>query len=485
MARVLKTIIVVFIVLIVSMTVLSPLSTGISPHNISVKENSSSRFFSRSGADTFASMQPVNPFSIHQSEPAPMGIVDYGIGPSGQPYEYTTSSFFARAEVFSLIAYNSSSQGFGYNISFQLNVMLTFYNGGSPYVYWVQEGPNINTQNNSISMWVNIFNMSSSTSKMSNSSIYGNGTVINGTYIYNDPYIESGNYATLSYPYSLKYIVNSTVTSNGYPEVKFLYNDGFGWVNFDNVVFKFVNSLTSIPVFQVSGFNYAPNGYMFYDAEWIVGGFGNGEEVQAISSNLTMQLEYWNGHNYQEITNAYNFGSDTAESIDNIVSSSLYYTGNGSLFEFVENGSGSLGQVYTQQDISIINLSSSLSSGYLMVNNSRYDFVGGDVNVTIAPGIYNLELFSSSGIPVAGGNETLTAGEYLPLYVSGLYQVTFLMKGLPSGTPWHLDLSNGESFNSSFSSITIYLNNGSYTFTASSSNIDYYSIGGAFTVSGM
>lgn len=280
----------------------------------------------------------VNPYSLRTIEPAPMGIADYGIGPNNQPYEYNTSSFLAKANVYGLQAYNSSQNAYGYNVTFQLNVVLTFNSSHASYVYWVQEGPNVNTQNNSVSMWVNVFNESSASSIMSNSSVSGNGTIYNGTYLYNDPYIESGNYANLKFPYTLEYKVNATVSRLGSAEVMFYYNDGYGWVNFDSLIFN--STLSSWPRFVVNGNSYLPNGYMFYDAEWVLAGFGNSEQVQAMNSNLTMQLEYFNGHNYQMVSNAYNFGSNTAEGISNVTSSAEYYLSNGTLFADIQTGPG-------------------------------------------------------------------------------------------------------------------------------------------------
>jgi len=408
--------------------------------------------------------QPVNPFSLYSKEPAPMGIADYGIGPNGQPYKYETNSFLSTAKISSLIAYNSSTKGYGYNISFQLNVMLTFNNSGNQYVYWVQEGPNVNTQDNNVSMWVNIFNVSSSSSEMNNSMVSGNGRVYNGTYIFNDPTPGSGNFVNMSYPYTLKYIVNASESPNGNPEVKFFYNDGFGWINFDTVIFTFADNMKSVPSFLVDGFNYVPNGYMFYDAEWIVAGFGNGEQVEAIKSNLSMQLEYWNGHNYQEITNAYDFGSDTAEGMSNVVSSVASYSENGSIFESVLNGSGQLSQVYNQSDIGIVNISSSLSSGYLMVNNTKYNFIDGDVNITIAPGAYSFNLYSSSGSLIKKWSEVIHAGEYLALSTLNVYQVTFMENGLPTEKVWYVNLSNGQTFPSTTDTITFTEPNGTYSY---------------------
>ena len=54
------------------------------------------------------------------------------------------------------------------------------------------------------------------------------------------------------------------------------------------------------------------------NAGLIIGGPGNATDTKAVKTNMTMLLEYWNGHNYQAVEDAYNHGTDTAEGISNI-----------------------------------------------------------------------------------------------------------------------------------------------------------------------
>ncbi len=67
-----------------------------------------------------------------------------------------------------------------------------------------------------------------------------------------------------------------------------------------------------------------------------------------------------------------------------------------------------------------------------------------------------------------------------------LYSVTFFETGLPSGTIWFLNLSNGKSYNTTGNSIEIQIPNGSYSYTIGTGNKEYaptqYS--GSFTVNG-
>jgi len=432
--------------------------------------------------------QPVNPLT-YRGEPAPMGIADYGFGPNDQPYEYETTEFLGIINVNNLETYNASLNQSAYWMTFQLNVNLFFENGNAKYVYWVQDVAFVNTSNNYVLFIDNIWNFSLSGANMFNSTVLGNGTVGNssGTGFYYDVANQTlrGNDISLSYPYNIQFEVISYVDSQGYPAVAFLYNDGYGWVTYDNANFVFARDLTSYPEFLVDGYHNEQSG-SFYDAELILGGPGGGAQTYDVSSSLNLQLEYWNGHNFQMIENAYNFGHDTAEGISNVVSSAMYYRENGSIFESILNGSGQLSQVYNQSDIGIVNISSSLSSGYLMVNNTKYNFIDGDVNITIAPGAYSFNLYSSSGSLIKKWSEVIYAGEYLALSTLNVYQVTFMENGLPTEKVWYVNLSNGQTFSSTTDTITFTEPNGSYTYAIATSNKEYAPLEsvGSFTISG-
>ena len=65
-----------------------------------------------------------------------------------------------------------------------------------------------------------------------------------------------------------------------------------------------------------------------------------------------------------------------------------------------------------------------------------------------------------------------------------LYSVTFFETGLPSGTIWFLNLSNGKSYNTTGNSIEIQITNGSYSYTIETTNKDYSSRAGSLIVNG-
>jgi hypothetical protein len=438
----------------------------------------------------------VNPLSLYSREPAPMGIADYGIGPNGNPYEYNTTSFMGIVKIDSLSTYNSSLSYLNYTggphgMTFQLNINLQFFNGPSEYVYWVQDVADLNTSSNNIAFIDNVWNLSEPNANMHNSTVSGNGTVANssGTHFYYDLASLSlpGNEVVLQYPTNIEFKIVSTI-SNNQPEVIFMYNDGYGWVTYDNVLFKFVNDLTADYGFVVDGYNYNP--VNFYDAELILGGPGGGTQTNDNLSNLQLQLEYWNGHNFQQVVNAFNFGSDTAEGIHNVVSSGMYYNANGTLFAQVANGSGNLTQIYNRTDIGIINVSTNMSSGTLIINGTSYPFINYDINVTLSPGHYVWELYSSKSVLVAHGDFNLLAGQYLALNSAAIYTATFTEVGLQAENPWYLNITgNNITYDSGPITITSYsfqLTNGSYTYTVATSDHIYKPLvySGSFTVDG-
>ncbi len=66
------------------------------------------------------------------------------------------------------------------------------------------------------------------------------------------------------------------------------------------------------------------------------------------------------------------------------------------------------------------------------------------------------------------------------------YATSFTESGLPSGTTWYVNITGGQSYSSTTSTITADLTNGSYSYTVASSNKIYYNVtdGGTFTVDG-
>ncbi|MEM4058071.1 MAG: thermopsin [Thermoplasmata archaeon] len=407
----------------------------------------------------------VNPYSIYSKEPAPMGIADYGLGDNGVPYMYNTSSFEGILNISSLNAYNPTNSS--NEISIQLNLMLEFYNLNKEYVFWVQDAALFSTGASNtghyIQMLDNIWNESASNAMMYNSTISGNGTIGTATSVnyYYDIASSNlpGNDILTSYPLLLKLRVLATKNQIGEPELLLEYNDSYGWINYDNVVFKFARNVSDYYGFVVNGYNYTPYG-SFYDAELVLGGPGNGANVEDLGANIIMQLEYWNGHNYQRIKNAYNFGSDTAETISNI--SDNYYSGMGICGSDLVNGNGTLKQLYSSSDIGTVSINIDLSKGTVEIDNISYFFTGQKINITLVPGNYNYTIFTSDGFEYITGNFNIIAGTNLNISASeNMYNLTFFERGLKSNTLWSIILEN-KTYSSTSQYMTIYLGNGTY-----------------------
>ncbi|MGC8515884.1 MAG: protease pro-enzyme activation domain-containing protein [Thermoplasmata archaeon] len=65
-----------------------------------------------------------------------------------------------------------------------------------------------------------------------------------------------------------------------------------------------------------------------------------------------------------------------------------------------------------------------------------------------------------------------------------LYSITFTESGLPNATIWYVNTSNGQSYSSSGTSISVHMPNGSYSYTIATEDKEYSAKGGLFIVNG-
>jgi hypothetical protein len=349
--------------------------------------------------------QEIDVFSSRSKEPAPMGIADYGVGQDGA-YEYATNSSVGIVRITSLSTSGSRRTA---SMTFQLNVNLLFTSDNGQQVFWIQDVASLDTSSRIVTFLDNVWNVSSPTASISASALTGNGSVAPtrlGNYYY---CIASeslpGNNVSLTYPVTITFNVTSGVNPSGQPTVSLAYDDGHGLITYDLVTFTAAGTLTSLTGFEVNGFNYNPAG-IFYDAELIMGGPGGGSQTTDVQSDIQLELEYWNGHNYQDALNAYNFGSDTAETISNVLARPSHDPDSGTMLAQIQPGAGTLGNLYNQSQIGIIDITSPLSSGILYVTNAsnstatarQYPFIDGQVTVTVYPGTYSLQLYQNGEI---------------------------------------------------------------------------------------
>ncbi|HUZ80277.1 MAG TPA: thermopsin family protease [Thermoplasmata archaeon] len=389
----------------------------------------------------------VYPYGAYSSEPAPMGVTDYGVDEYGNPYSYTTTTWIGEYTPTDFGTYNASLGSGAYTAGIQLNAVMTFQEGGTNYVYWTQDVALVDTQAKTIEFIDNVWNASAAGSSMYNSTIQGHGQVSftsNGQGWYY--YLDSTNYTTLSAADPIYFLMQVGIT-NGVPSVTFgdAINNG-NPVAYDTARFLFATApLQYGPLYLVDGNLYAPNG-QFFDAELVVAGPGGGASTMAATSLQTYAaIEYLNGHNFQVPDNEFNFGSDTAETISGVVGTPA---SQGAIPIGAQSyGPGALGQLYDIRQVVQLNISGpTLNGGTVYLNSSSYSgpavgtFDGNEWNGTIIPYTYSITV-------VSGGHRyvlpplALPAG-YTQITVGGnattTYTVEFVESGLPAGTVWNV-----------------------------------------------
>jgi hypothetical protein len=469
----------------------------------------------------------VNPLNFYQKEPAPVGIADFGVGAGGQPYSYNTTAFLGSIDITQLEVNGTASgtaaiglvnttvgnstpvQTVGntflpvdaLGITFQLNTVLVFVDSGQTYVYWIQDVAGLtpgsctssnpvlnftdyfvgctgltngdNTTAGSIAFEDNVWNFSAPSASVDSSSISGNGSVssFDGIGYYADSAASTapGNEVTLTYPSDVEFRVGSLATPAGIPEVTFQYNDGWGWQTFDAPTFPFATHVSSDTGYLVDGNSYNPAG-LYYDAELTIGGAGAGTySGLGPATNVYMTESYWNGHNFEYIPNAYNFGSDTAESVK-YVSSTAQFLGTGAVGNHVVGGgSGSLGATYNAGQIGTLAISTPASDGTVAIGSASAPFVGGSFTQHVGPsssGDYEVSVTSGSTTEWSGYVD-VTAGQTVSIATASYHATTFRESGLGTGTSWQLTIGS-VSYASTSSTIVVFLENGKYSWSAAS-----------------
>ncbi|HXQ93683.1 MAG TPA: thermopsin family protease [Thermoplasmata archaeon] len=404
----------------------------------------------------------IDPNQSYTAEPAPMGVTDFGVTPSGAGYAYASPLIQASADIRS---FSVSTGSAGPNMTFQLNVEDVVASGPSTFVFWIQDVAFFDTHSQVIYWEDNVWNLSGGTGAIYASSVAGNGSVIGSTYYADVANGYAGSGVALSEPTTITARVVAT-NASGSPHVAFEYQDGSGWVTFDNVTFPF----TSVGVdqgFLVDGFQYTPLGG-YYDAEWTLSGPGGGLSQRAVTADLNLTLSEWNGHNLQAVRSAYNHGGNTAESMSNIVDSFSPNGTTGALYGHSVIGSGTLAGLYGPGNTATLRVSTgNVSTGTIGVSGIAVPFVGGLANLTLAPGTFALQLLVNGSV-VGATNVTMSAGEYRSILLAPFqyYPLEFVSVGLPPGSPWSVTV-NGVPLAGSSAMLSTALRTGTYSYAVS------------------
>ncbi|MEM2488928.1 MAG: hypothetical protein QXV56_03445, partial [Thermoplasmata archaeon] len=129
-----------------------------------------------------------------------------------------------------------------------------------------------------------------------------------------------------------------------------------------------------------------------------------------------------------------------------------------------------------------VNITNGLTSGAITGSSYSFSLTNGTYSYTIATSDHTYRPSPSSGSFTVNGtpvSESIT-------FSLVTYTVTFTESGLPSGIMWYVNLSNGQSFSSTTSTISFSETNGSYSYTIATTDKIYkpYPSSGSFTVNG-
>ncbi len=345
--------------------------------------------------------------------PAPMGLSDLGQGSNG-PYEYNTSSFAATLSLSSFQDYNPGYSAWEASpdwMTFQLNTVTVnvSYPGATNGSFWIQNVVHFN--GTTLQFENNIWNFSSPAACL------GVGTLLNYSgqqdgcfyYVYGPTY-------QVSYPLTLTLYNNITISNWGpspVPDVFFNYSltdpSGTFVGSFDNVTFNGLASPSAPPEFEVNGFNYAPIGYLFWDAEIIFGGNGGGANANIVELESTAQLQYWNSTTdaYANVPSAYDYGEDTGETSLGVAASYTGATetlvqGPSQLYGLWNTTAGLFGPAALPGSIDLT-ITGAPVTGFAFVTNETEYAASGDENASYWPALANGTLYTELP-PVSGGN---------------------------------------------------------------------------------
>lgn len=346
----------------------------------------------------------ISPISIYGSEPAPMGIADMGVGAGGVAYSYTTPMLLSNISFLSQNIYNNSLKDGGADLyTWQMNAFLGFTEGSLTLYYWIQDVATMDTTTRELQFMDCVWNATTSSAEMKTSgTVTGNGSVSGGVYS-DDSSSAPGATVTTATAASFRMIIESALSSTGEPVVYLGYEDqatpGY-YQDFDTVTFVSAKHITSDENFVVNGNSYNVWGTA-YDAEIMVGGPFNGDfTVAHATTDMSMQIYRWNGHNFEAPQATWNFGSETAESISD-AQTFFSNDGNGEPEDTIWNGTAhnaTTGALYDQYQVGALSLSApSLTTGTVAVGTDVTPFQNGMAFLTLDPGTYHVWVNSSSG----------------------------------------------------------------------------------------
>jgi len=338
----------------------------------------------------------------------PTGVVAYD-GP------IFTNQVLGYVNITSLQAYNASGSKFGvppYGASLQLNVMLQVNTSNEEYYFWLQNVADFITNESKMFFSENIWNSTTPLAGINN--VIGKGEIYSTSDLFSHSsyYAYGTYYIKYDFPFSFYLIVNESHNNQGV-YVSFGYvilqNGNITPPNptFYDTVFIPVNNLTSASIIIAN--QTTPNlnlGIITYlgsylDAELVWGGFGNGASTTFLNMSSYLALLYMKNGKWVPFSQVYNYGSDTAESTNNL---RVTIAKNGDAY--VTIGKQNPGLLTTNFNPSIpgflyLNISSKIP---FLVNNIISRTFSGYVSAPIKLGFFMNYSINSSSFAVLNGN---------------------------------------------------------------------------------
>lgn len=268
----------------------------------------------------------VNPYLYYTSPPAPAGIASFGLynySGSITPYVIRTNEMLGYANITSLLAYYKGALRYGvnpYTASLQFNIVLFINTTKGIFAYWLQDVGVFYTNKNTLTFVDNIWNLTGKVSTLNSNAIIGNGKVASAGYGQTFYYVVGPSYS-YSLPLSFVYIINMSYNSSA---VKIWF--GYKILQIGSSKYNLIYYYDKVTIIQgniisaslmINGYNYTPDG-LYYDAELVWGGGGNGAPTYFISLNCTLGLYYISNGKITPIPSLYTFGSNTAETAYNV-----------------------------------------------------------------------------------------------------------------------------------------------------------------------
>ena len=433
----------------------------------------------------------------YTTQPAPMGLADFGIGANG-PYALNASSIMGSITFETPpAATNPGSQelvapseqtlgaiGSPYTFGIQLNTILQNVElpGVTNGTFWTQNVVNMNSTG--IHFVQDVFNFTYASNASREGVIPTSGTIVSGCSgfdvtamltVYGGVYQCVGGTVPITasdFPMTLTFFNNASINSNNQDVLTFGYlftgaNGFHSGGTLDQLVFNSPGAPLTPPAqppqFTINGYQTNAIG-LYNDAELtLAGGIGGANGVFS-TINSTMSLEYTNyttpsnpssNTGYQNVPSAFNFGDDTGETTTGVAT---YWTGTGSSNAVVHEDTGPAllyGLWNTPAGISAapgsIHISGRITPGYGFVFAGNVDPSVSPTNLSYVPSASGTGSFSTWVPPPATGS-VLPNGWYFQSWAPKAAELNGSNAGGPgpvtsSVTGYNITLSSSPSLN--------------------------------------